>query len=193
MSYKTVVKTVAHANGLYADFSPKPLKDKPGNAFHINISVNSDKHHTILPSVIAGIMKNIKDISCFLDPCDASYERLGKFKAPRFISWSGENRSQLVRIPAAKGEYRRAELRSADPTANPYLAYTLLIYAGLEGISNGLYLPPVADMDLFTAGDDVTSKFDTLPDDLAQAKAMAAQSGFVKAHLPQRLIDIYCK
>ena len=73
MSYKTVVKTVAHANGLYADFSPKPLKDKPGNAFHINISVNSDKHHTMLPSVIAGIMKYIKDISCFLDPCEASY------------------------------------------------------------------------------------------------------------------------
>ena len=193
MSYKTVVKTVAHANGLYADFSPKPLKDKPGNAFHINISVNSDKHHTMLPSVIAGIMKYIKDISCFLDPCEASYERLGKFKAPRFISWSGENRSQLVRIPAAKGEYRRAELRSADPTANPYLAYTLLIYAGLEGISKGLYLPPVADIDLFTAGSDVTDRFDTLPDDLAQAKAMAAESGFVKAHLPQRLIDIYCK
>lgn len=193
MSYKTVVKTVAHANGLYADFSPKPLKDKPGNAFHINISVNSDKHHTMLPSVIAGIMKYIKDISCFLDPCEASYERLGKFKAPRFISWSGENRSQLVRIPAAKGEYRRAELRSADPTANPYLAYTLLIYAGLEGISKGLYLPPVADIDLFTAGSDVTDRFETLPDDLAQAKAMAAESGFVKAHLPQRLIDIYCK
>jgi glutamine synthetase len=193
MSYKTVVKTVAHSNGLYADFTPKPLKDKPGNAFHINISVGSDKHHTILPSVIAGIMKHIKDINLFLDPCDASYQRLGKFKAPKFISWSGENRSQLVRIPAAKGEYRRAELRSADPSANPYLAYTMLIYAGLDGINNNLYLPPVADFDLFSADESVTKDFDTLPESLAQAKKLAAESGFVKALLPQRLIDIYCK
>ena len=193
MSYKTVVKTVAHSNGLYADFTPKPLKDKPGNAFHINISVGSDKHHTILPSVIAGIMKHIKDINLFLDPCDASYQRLGKFKAPKFISWSGENRSQLVRIPAAKGEYRRAELRSADPSANPYLAYTMLIYAGLDGINNNLYLPPVADFDLFSADESMTKDFDTLPESLAQAKKLAAESGFVKALLPQRLIDIYCK
>ena len=193
MSYKTVVKTVAHSNGLYADFTPKPLKDKPGNAFHINISVGSDKHHTILPSVIAGIMKHIKDINLFLDPCDASYQRLGKFKAPKFISGSGENRSQLVRIPAAKGEYRRAELRSADPSANPYLAYTMLIYAGLDGINNNLYLPPVADFDLFSADESVTKDFDTLPESLAQAKKLAAESGFVKAILPQRLIDIYCK
>ena len=193
MSYQTVVKTVAHSNGLYADFSPKPLKDRPGNAFHINISVNSDKHHTILPSVIAGIMKHIKAISVFLDPCTDSYARLGKFKAPKYISWSGENRSQLIRIPAAKGEYRRAELRSADPSANPYLAFTLLMYAGLDGIKNGLYLPPVADFDLFTADESVTKDFDTLPSDLTEAKLLAAQSDFVKDHLPQRLIDIYCK
>ena len=193
MSYKTVVKTVAHANGLFADFSPKPLKDKPGNAFHINISVKSDKNHTLLPSVIAGIMEHIKEISVFLDPCEASYQRLGKFKAPRFISWSGENRSQLVRIPAATGEYRRAELRSADPTANPYLAFTLLIYAGLYGIKNGLYLPPVADLDLFTADESVTKNFDTLPESLTQAKNAAYESSFVKEHLPQRLIDIYCE
>ena len=193
MSYKTVVKTVAHSNGLYADFSPKPLKDKPGNAFHINISVNSDRHHTILPSVIAGIMQQIRGISVFLDPCEDSYVRLGKFKAPRYISWSGENRSQLVRIPAARGEYRRAELRSADPSANPYLAFTLLIYAGLYGINNKLYLPPVADFDLFKADESVTKDFQTLPDKLSQAKQLALESEFVKQHLPQRLIDIYCK
>ena len=109
----------------------------------------------------------------FLDPCDDSYARLGKFKAPRFISWSGENRSQLVRIPAAKGEYRRAELRSA--------------------INNKLYLPPVADFDLFKADESVTKDFQTLPDKLSQAKQLALESEFVKQHLPQRLIDIYCK
>ena len=193
MSYKTVVKTVAHSNGLFADFSPKPLKNRPGNAFHINISVKSDVNHTMLQSVIAGIMHNIKDIGVFLNPCDASYERLGNFKAPKFISWSCENRSQLIRIPAAKGEYRRAELRCADPCANPYLAYTLLIYAGLDGIQNELYLPPVADFDLFSADESVTKDFDTLPANLIAAKKLAADSSFVKQHLPQRLIDIYCR
>lgn len=193
MSYKTVVKTVAHSNGLVADFSPKPLKNRPGNAFHINISVKSDTDQTMLQSVIAGIMHNIKDISVFLNPCEASYERLGNFKAPKFISWSCENRSQLIRIPAAKGAYRRAELRCADPCANPYLAYTLLIYAALDGIQNKRYLPPVADFDLFSADESVTKDFDTLPANLIAAKKLAADSSFVKAHLPQRLIDIYCK
>jgi glutamine synthetase len=69
----------------------------------------------------------------------------------------------------------------------------LLIYAGLDGINNNLYLPPVADFDLFSADESVTKDFDTLPESLAQAKKLAAESGFVKALLPQRLIDIYCK
>ena len=114
MAFRTVVKTVAHQNGLCADFSPKPLADKPGNGFHINISVKEDKNHIILPSVIAGILEHIKAMTLFLNPTEQSYRRFGSNKAPKFVSWSGENRSQLVRIPAATGEYRRAELRSPD-------------------------------------------------------------------------------
>jgi glutamine synthetase len=192
MSYKTVVKTVAHSNGLYADFTPKPLKDKPGNAFHINISVGSDKHHTILPSVIAGIMKHIKDINLFLDPCDASYQRLGKFKAPKFISWSGENRSQLVRIPAAKGEYRRAELRSADPSANPYLAYTMLIYAGLDGMLNELPLSGSSINDMTLDGSEKFLSYEQLPGNFLEACETSASSDFIKEHIPSDIISIYC-
>ena len=66
-----------------------------------------------------------------MNPDEQSYRRLGEKKAPKYISWSPENRSQLIRIPAAKGEYRRIELRSPDPLANPYIAYAGLIYAGL--------------------------------------------------------------
>ena len=192
MTFRTVVKTVAHANGLFADFSPKPLADKPGNGFHINLSVKSDKNHIILPSVIAGILEHIKPITLFLNPCVQSYDRFGSAKAPKYISWSCENRSQLVRIPAASGEYRRAELRSPDPSANPYLAFALLIYAGLYGYENGLYLPPVADIDLFSADKSITDSFERLPLSLDEAKEYARRSEFIKAHIPERILGIYC-
>ncbi|MBR1392965.1 MAG: glutamine synthetase [Ruminococcus sp.] len=192
MAFKTVVKTVAHANGLFADFSPKPLADKPGSGYHINLSVKHDKNHVILPAVIAGILEKIEDITLFLDPTAQSYKRLGSNKAPKFISWSGENRSQLVRIPAAEGEYRRAELRSPDPSANPYLAFTLLIYAGLYGYKNGLFLPPVSDIDFFKADKSVTDSYKQLPGSLEEARKAARNSAFVREHLPQRMTEIYC-
>ena len=87
---------------------------------------------------IAGVLDKICDMTAFLNPTENSYLRFGENKAPGYVSWSSENRSQLVRIPAAVGEYRRAELRSPDPTANPYLAFALIIYAGLHGIKTGL-------------------------------------------------------
>ena len=192
MVFKNVVKTVAYSNGLFADFSPKPLPDAPGNGYHINISVRNDENHVILPSVIAGILAHIKDMTLFLDPTEDSFKRFGRSKAPKYISWSCENRSQLVRIPAATGEYHRAELRSPDPCANPYLAFTLLIYAGLYGYKNGLYLPPVSDIDLFEAEPSVVEGYDTLPSSLDEAKKNAKRSEFIRSHIPARLIDIYC-
>ncbi len=193
MAFRTVVKTIAHSNGLYADFSPKPIADAPGNGYHINISVKNDEHHIILPSVIAGILRYIREITLFLNPSEDSFKRFGQSKAPLFVSWSSENRSQLVRIPAATGEYRRAELRSPDPLANPYLAFTLLIYAGLYGYKNGLYLPPVSDLNLFNADESVTAGYEKLPLSIEEAKQAAKNSAFVREHLPERVIDIYCK
>ena len=131
-------------------------------------------------------------MTVFLDPTEESYKRFGNSKAPNFISWSSENRSQLIRIPAAVGEYRRAELRSPDPTANPYLAFALIIYAGLYGYKNGLFLPPVSDIDLLSADRSVTANYELLPQSLSEAKAAAKESTFIKQHLPQRIIDIYC-
>ncbi|MBR1423298.1 MAG: glutamine synthetase [Ruminococcus sp.] len=192
MAFRNVVKTVAHENGLFADFSPKPLADKPGNGYHINLSVKNDEHHTKLPSVMAGILEHIRAMTVFLDPTEDSYKRFGSNKAPKFISWSSENRSQLIRIPAAAGEYRRAELRSPDPTANPYLAFALIIYAGIYGYKNGLFLPPVSDIDLLSADKSVSANYEHLPQSLNEAKLAAKESSFIKQHLPQRIIDIYC-
>ncbi|MBR1751930.1 MAG: glutamine synthetase [Ruminococcus sp.] len=191
-TFKSVVKAVANTNGLYADFSPKPLADKAGNGYHINLSVKCDKNHVILPSVIAGILKHIRALTVFLDPTEESYRRFGSNKAPKYISWSSENRSQLIRIPAASGEYRRAELRSPDPTANPYLAFALLIYAGLDGYKNGLFLPPVSEENMMTADESIEKRYEKLPKTLDEAKAAARQSEFINTYLPKRLIDIYC-
>lgn len=193
MAFNTVVKTIAHRNGLYADFSPKPLIGKPGNGFHINISVKNDKNSMLLPHMLAGIMEHIRDITVFLNPTEASYLRFGENKAPKYISWSSENRSQLIRIPAASGEYRRAELRSPDPTANPYLAYALLIYAGMYGIENKICLPPTAQINFFKADPKTLDEYTLLPSTLSEAKRLARESDFVTKHLPQSIIDIYCK
>lgn len=193
MAFQTVVKTIARRNGLCADFSPKPLQDRPGNGLHINMSVKNDSNHILLPYMLAGIMKYIQELTVFLNPVEASYARFGHSKAPKYISWSGENRSQLIRIPAASGEYRRAELRSPDPATNPYLAYALLIYAGLYGIENKLDLPPAADINFFRADKTTARQYKELPDTLAEAKVLAANSKFVSEHLPESIINIYCK
>ena len=159
---------------------------------HINVSVKCDGLSQPLPSVIAGILANICEMTLFLNPCEESYCRLGHDKAPRYVTWSAENRSQLIRIPAAVGEYRRAELRSADPTANPYLAYALLIYAGMYGIGHDLQLPPASDFNVYTAPAEVLEGLKKLPGSLYEAAALAEASSFVNEHLPKTVVSAYC-
>ncbi|MBQ9228731.1 MAG: glutamine synthetase [Eubacterium sp.] len=193
MTLQTIVKTVADRNGLYADFSPKPLTDYPGNGFHINISVRAnDGTDNIMPYMIAGVLDKAVEMTAFLNPTEKSYERLGSSKAPRYVSWSSENRSQLVRIPAAYGEYRRAELRSPDPTVNPYIAFTLMIYSGLDGMRRQLELPYVADFNLYTADAATLAHFQPLPATLEEARKAAAASDFIRQHIPAKILDLYC-
>ena len=146
----------------------------------------------MLHHMLAGIMEYIQDLTVFLNPVESSYERFGHNKAPKYISWSSENRSQLVRIPAAAGEYRRAELRSPDPTANPYLAFALIIYAGLYGLQNKLDMPDVANINLYKADAQTLANYKKLPENLAEARMIAAQSEFIKQHVPTEIKDIYC-
>ncbi len=192
MAFRRVVKTVAARNGLWADFSPRPLENAPGSGFHINLSVQSASGEDLLGPMIAGILRHIGEITVFLNPMEHSYARLGRDKAPRFITWSAQNRSQLIRVPAAEGEFRRAELRSPDPSANPYLAYALLIWAAMDGIAAKLPLPPAADLNLYTADRETQAQFARLPESKQAAAALAVSSDFLKAHLPRALIDSYC-
>lgn len=192
LTFLSVVRSVAAANGLCADFSPKPLPEHPGSGLHINLSVRGGAEGAEpLNYVIAGILEHIGALTLFLNPCEDSYLRLGGRKAPRYISWSSENRSQLIRIPAAQGEFRRAELRSADPTSNPYLAFALLIRAGLDGIERRLTLPEPADFNLYTAPPEVLSRYKRLPASLAEAAAAAQASPEVARWLPEPVLRAY--
>ncbi len=192
VTFQRVVKTIAYRNGLVADFSPKPIENAPGNGFHINMSVKQMKGDETFYQIIAGVLKNARSMTAFLNPGENSYKRLGSHKAPLYVSWSRENRSQLVRIPAGVGEYKRLELRSPDPTANPYLAFTLMIYAGLDGILNKLTLPEPADINLYTAGEKVLANYEKLPESFQKACRVASSSDFIKAHIPAEILSIYC-
>lgn len=183
VNFISVVKTAALRNGLYANFSPKPLAGKSGNGMHINISVKTEAGEDCTLGFMAGILARIKELTAFLNPTEESYFRLGEQKAPKYVTWSRENRSQLIRIPAAKGEYKRMELRSPDPTANPYIAFALLIYAGIDGLENGLTPPTPVNVNLFAADEEFTDKLDKLPGSLTEAKEIAARSEWL-ASLP---------
>ena len=174
-----VIKTVAQANGLVANFMPKPLKEEAGNGFHINMSTNSH-----MDEFMAGILNHIKEITLFLNPTENSYDRLGEDKAPKYVSWGYNNRSTLIRIPAGN---KRLELRSPDCLANTFLAYTLLIYAGLDGIEKHMTCMEPTSLNLFKE----TGEFDVLPQSLKEAKKLAENSDFVKKYVPENILKAY--
>ena len=191
VTFRTVVKTIAARSGLYADFSPRPLPDRDGSGMHINISVRSDGAEIPPDRLIAGLLDRICEMTLFLNPCENSYDRLGRDKAPAYATWSEQNRSQLIRVPAAFGPYRRVELRSPDPMANPYLAYALIIHACLAGMEDGLPLPAAADFNTFTASAEQLAGYRRLPSTLAEAFAAASGSRFIRRYIPASLIEAY--
>ena len=192
VTFQSVVRTIAGRNGLYADFSPKPLPGYPGSGLHINLSAQTREGKDCLEPVIAGIMDKICDCTVFMNPISNSYERFGKSKAPKYISWSRYNRSQLIRVPELPGVPRRAELRSPDPSANPYLALLLLIRAGLYGIENHMEPAQPTDINLYNASEEILQNYGRLPENLEAAKNAAEESDFIKNSLPAGLIRSYC-
>lgn len=184
-TFKSVVKTIAMRNGLYADFSPKPLPDYSGNGMHINISVTKSDGTECLSSFMAGILLHIEELTAFLNPTENSYRRFGEKRAPIYISWSTENRCQLIRIPDTKGEHKRIKLRSPDSGANPYIAFALLIYAGLDGINKDLQPEAPVNADLPNS-----SGLKKLPLSLKAAKEIAKNSDFLKQSIGEGFLDL---
>lgn len=199
ITFKSVVKAIAARNGLFASFMPKPICDASGSGLHINMSLSQNginifkniqnEHSQVVSSFIAGVLSRTAEMTAILNPTVNSYERLGSFEAPKYISWSNQNRSQLIRIPAASGEKVRMELRSPDPSSNPYLAFALLINAGLAGIKDELKSPEAVDLDLYNS--DIPSALKMLPQSLADSLEIMKKSDFVRECLGDEAFNRY--
>ena len=197
-TFKTVVKTIAARNGLFACFLPKPLSGKPGNGLHINISLMKNGENLFgdemgdeAKSFLAGILHRAVEMTPFMNPIPNSYFRLGEFEAPKYVSWSRQNRSQLVRIPAARHDGTRIEYRASDPASNPYMAIYALLSAGLEGIEEKRELMPSSDIDLYKASKKDVENFQTLPTSLGEAFDAATKGDFAKKIFPKVLMDFF--
>jgi glutamine synthetase len=202
-TFKSAVKSIAARNGLFASFMPKPIHGAAGSGLHINISLtfngSSINSSGIRPaateSFAAGILTKTPEITLFLNPIANSYERIGSFEAPKYVSWSRQNHSQLMRIPSTAEDKAKMELRSPDPSMNPYAAFALIIAAGLDGMERNLALPPAVDADLRVADADTAQNLIPLPDSLEKAATLCKKSEFAKAVIGEELYNKYlaCK
>lgn len=193
-TFLMTVKTSAAKAGLFASIMPKPVEGKSGNGLHINLSLYKnginlfESEDEVSKFFTAGILKHIREITAFLNPMEESYQRLGKCEAPLYVSWSPENRSQLIRVPAARGQGCRIELRSPDPSCNPYLALSLIVAAGLDGIENKMPLAAAVNKNLYS--EDVKD-LEKLPLTLKEALLLAQKSDFVKSVLGEKMLETY--
>ncbi len=191
MTFRDVVSAIASRNGVRADFSPKPLEGKPGNGMHINFSVSGPGGESLLDPAIAGILRRVREMTIFLNRTPESYKRLGGLMAPGTVTWGRENRSVLIRVPAASGKFKRGELRSPDPLANPYLAYGLMIRAAMEGIEEDLPLPAETCVNLYRTGAAGAAGSEKLPGSLEEAARIAKESGFIRECVPEKMLNAY--
>ena len=207
MTYKLAIRTIAKRHGMHATFMPKPIDGIDGSGMHLNMSLRKDginiftdmeDPHKLSQEAyyfMGGLLKHIKGMTLLLNPTINSYKRLiPGYEAPVYLSWSVQNRSPLIRIPASKGN-TRIELRSPDPSANPYIALALCLAAGLDGIK-ALDLPPpeatgnLYKLNIATAEE---QEIDRLPVNMGEAiKAMEADP-FVLNVLGEEYSKCYLK
>ncbi len=205
MTYKLVVKEIAIQHGVYASFMPKPLANLPGNAMHVHQSLvdlegnnlfydESDPLGYNLSALakhyIAGILKYAPEFCLITNQNVNSYKRLvGEGDAPNRLSWARTNRSTLLRVPGYRphnSDACRIELRSPDPAANPYLAFAVMLAAGLKGIEEQLEPPaPIEDANLFKSS--ISADFPQLPRNLGEAVELFAQSQLMKDTLGEHI------
>ncbi|SOC31851.1 glutamine synthetase [Brochothrix thermosphacta] len=183
-TFKLVVKTIARKHGLHATFMPKPIYGINGSGMHFNMSLFNEKGNAFYDEngkdglselayhFIAGILRHAKGYTAVTNPTVNSYKRLVPgYEAPSYIAWSSSNRSPLVRIPSSRGLSTRVELRSVDPSANPYLSMAVVLRAGLDGIKRKLEVPAPIDRNIYsmTASELEENGIDQLPSDLSRA------------------------
>ncbi|TLM76290.1 MAG: glutamine synthetase [Actinobacteria bacterium] len=211
MTYRLVVKEVAQLNGVYASFMPKPMYGEAGSGMHVHQSLFAgdanafydadDEHHLspIAKGYIAGLLKHARAISGVTNQWVNSYKRLvSGYEAPVYICWAHRNRSALVRVPMykpGKEKATRIELRSPDPACNPYLAFAVMLAAGLDGIANGYELPPDVTDDVYemTSAQRAERGIGQLPEDLHDAIEAMEGSELLRDTLGDQVFEWYIK
>lgn len=209
MTYKLVVKEIAHKHGVYASFMPKPMAGQPGSGMHVhqsltdadgvNVFFDADdpqgyRLSPVAKHYIAGLLKYAPEFCVVTNQFVNSYKRLiSGGEAPTYLSWASRNRSTLIRIPGYRPNREdacRIELRSPDPAANPYLAFAVMLAAGLKGIEDELELPPaIEDQDLFALSRQELRRqgIQTLPESLGEAAELFAASTLMRETLGEHI------
>ncbi len=185
VTYKNVVENIAARNGVWASFDPKPIENAPGNGLHIKMAnyrgdvnlQNEDKEFS--ESFMAGILNRMRDITLFLNCRRDSYSRFGMSEAPKYITWSAQNNSRLLRVPEVNGKRNHFILRSPDSCINPYLASAMVIQAGIAGVNNNEKLPPALEVNSRYLTEDRSAYLEMLPLSIEEAIECAQSSDFI--------------
>jgi glutamine synthetase len=203
ITFKVVVKTIAKRHGLYATFLPKPIFGIPGSGMHVNQSLFADGRNAfydpsdalslskVARNYIAGILAHIRGITAVTNPLVNSYKRLVPgYEAPVYIAWATKNRSPLIRIPAARGDGMRIELRNPDPACNPYLALACMLTAGLDGIKHDMKPPVNVERNIFAMSAQERAALDirSLPVTLKEAVDAMMADGLVVSTLGNHVV-----
>ena len=206
MTFKLAVKTIAKRHGLHATFMPKPKFGENGSGMHINMSLSKNGKNIFSDETdqlglsqeayyfVGGIIKHLKGMTAINNPLVNSYKRLVPgFEAPVYIAWGEINRSPLIRIPAAHGEGTRVELRSPDPSANPYLTLALCLRAGLDGIKNKILPPESVNCNIYELTDEQRAKMgiECIPKTLREAIIAFEEDALLQDTLGKHITEKY--
>jgi len=208
---RLAVKKIAMENGVYATFMPKPLNGIQGSGMHTHLSLfkgdenafyDSDSENGLSPvarSFIAGLLHHAREISAITNQLINSYKRINEgYEAPRYVSWAHNNRSALIRVPITKPgkpDSTRVEYRALDPSCNPYLAFSVLLAAGLRGIQDGMELPEEATSNLYnlTRSEQQELGIDGLPTSLSEALDEMEESSLVRETLGDHIFEWFLR
>ena len=211
MTFRLVVKEIAALHNVHATFMPKPLESVQGSGMHLHLSLFKDEQNAFhdgddpynlsetAKQFMAGLLRHAAEITAITNQTVNSYKRLVPgFEAPVHISWARNNRSGLIRVPVQKRnseQSTRIEYRSPDPACNPYLAFSVILAAGLRGIKEGYELPQEADANLFEIGDDMLEKLGIgqLPQSMSDALRVMERSELVAEALGEHIFEWFLR
>ncbi len=206
ITFKLVVKTIAQRHGLHATFMPKPLSEVNGSGMHLHLSLCKDGQNIFFNEsdekklsseaywFMGGLFDKMREITAITNPLVNSYKRLVPgYEAPVYVAWSPNNRSPLMRIPSDNSRASRIELRSPDPTCNPYLALALILRAGVSGIKNKISPPDPITKNIYELSDTeiLEMNIQKLPESLKDAIELLKQSEFAKNALGEHTFNKY--